>query len=252
MTATVTSEQRQRAAKAARQISACAAEAARILVTIFDFQVREDCPASMRERLEAAGRLISVTYPLGLMIDQVSNIYHVVNLRPELHWWQRRVMAESEISGQLSAGQLGMFLKKLCNALSLIYFEDEEKAAIPFRPKLPGYLTIPGAPDHVICGAALRSSNAVFQHYGVSWKEARPNSPRPRPEWLAGIIDTTTHMYRAVRLLPVAENCRQQLAKGEMTLQEITTAFKYIGIQLDYLPCYDRRDGEDESKIVLQ
>lgn len=185
--------------------------------------------------------LLPDTRCLAILIDLVSNIYHVTQLRPELYYWQQRVCQETA-----TAPQLGMFLSRLIEALQLIQFE-EQLANVTIN--LVGHRGLPLNKRHQISGPSLRAANAIFQCYEVSWKKAKPGTPAPHPHQIAGIIDTVTRMYRAVRLLPLVKAKKQELAQGKLTIQDVADFFKHIGVELEYLPTWKER--EEEAKIVL-
>lgn len=203
---------------------------------VMTFQVRPNC---------AITNLLPDKRCVAILIDLVSNVFQVAQLRPELRYWQKRVVAETA-----DAGQIGYFLSRLIEAVEQMYFEAEEKARIPFSLFLdppPGAVLPKGSP-HIICGAALRCGHAIAQHYITRWKNPQPEWPNPRPEWIGGLVDVHGQLYRPLRLLPHLRTWKQQLAQGSLTVQNVADVFKYIGIQLTYLPSY--MVGEEERRIV--
>lgn len=225
-----TLEEEQKRRTPLRGVSAPAADAAFTLMRLLNFKVREGQPIK---------NLIANRHCLAILIDQVSNIYHVTKIRPELYYWQRRVVNETA-----TAPQLGVFLQKLIEALRLIQFEDQQKDV---RFELSGHRGQPVGKQHVISAPALRAATGIFQCYEVSWKLSKSV---PQPKQIAGVIDTTVRLYRAVRLLPVVMEYKRRLARGDMTLQDITSFFKFVGIELEYLPTYEER--EEESLVVIK
>lgn len=100
---------------APHRISAAALHAARAILQLYDVSVK---PEGSVKNLRADERCLAI------LIDITSNVYRAAQLRPELRYWQQRMLA-----GNATASDIGKFLRKVGVELEYLpnYQEREEE-----------------------------------------------------------------------------------------------------------------------------
>lgn len=212
---------------------------------------------------------------LSIMIDWVSNVFRVANLRPEMKHW-----IELLHFGDPSAGQLWAFVNHMCNELELVPKDESIAEELPqWKPSYPSLVAaaLPPpvdpdrrrrfereAPSHIPgfkqtkkkVDALFSLSNAsrTTVTYLFAYYRFRPLSKDFPTEYMmqmdvARIVEVGIGLKRAMPALPLAKQCRDLLAAGKLDREGIKAYFRKFSVLLEYVPNY--RHHEEETKMLV-
>jgi hypothetical protein len=226
----------------ARRVSGAALHAARLILKHYRLTVKREWKEK-QPKLEADERCLAIA------IDYASGIIHVVNLRPELRYWQQRMS-----DGTAEPSGIAAFLRNVAETFEKLprpeHRDDITESVLP-QPAGAKWVT----PKHRLSRPAIEATRAIFTYYEVRPREdSKVFHADQDGGHIGSIIDTSIHAFRVLKLIPVVREQYRKVVEGKLTAEEVARFLLYLGVQLDRIPSYRARDEEtkliEEPKIV--
>ena len=222
----------------AHKTSAPALFVARRILTQYDLT-----PAI--ERWDAAALVRQKDNPtvcLAVIIDYATNVFQVVQHRPEVSYWQKRLMA-----GTATAPQIGLFVKKLLGGFDLLP-KDAVENKITTTMESPEQFG--GQPEiHSLTKASREAARFVYHYYLVTPKrKVSYGDENVERMQLARLVDAGLGVDRAMVAVPALREIDRRLSTGDITAEEIKKQFRELGVLLMSFPTYE--DHEEQTKLL--
>lgn len=221
--------------------SAPALRCTRVVMKAYALEVRP--PESL-----GTGRLDGLTNSerhVATLIDNATNVFRVVSLRPELHYWQRRLTA-----GTATAPHLVAFLKKMLVDLSSIprRTPQEEQQMVTFA--LPnGFAGAGLRPERrALSKAAVEASRVLHYYYDMTPSGRAQDAELDRLH-VAELVDATLGLSRVLALEDTLTAKKGDLMAGRMTEQDVRKLMRGVGVCFDKMPSY--AEAGEETKILV-
>ena len=193
------------------------------------------------------GRLDGLTNSerhVATLIDNATNVFRVASLRPELHYWQRRLSA-----GTAEPPQLVAFLSKVLAELESVprRTPQEEQQMVTF--KMPNGFADKGMrPEkRALSKFAVEASRVLFYYYRMRPKTTSAGDVADRI-CVAEMVDATLGLHRVMGIEPVLREKKAALILGKLTEESVRKLMRAAGIYFDKMPTYT--SGEDELKLL--
>ena len=219
----------------ARRVSAPALRTAIMLTQEYKFEVRPETGAN--------GMTGSVGH-VAIVIDYATGVYKVVEMRPELHYWQHQLTAR-----RAEAPQLAGYLKRLLEAFAQVpqYGPKERPSVIPIN-LLPEFRNI-GVVDELPATKNVEEMLRYLRHYYVITPVAeRPYDPVADRVRIMQIAIPHLGLDHAMRAVPLAEFYLERMKQGQVTQREVRECFRRLGIMMEHMPNY--WDRKEEMMLV--
>lgn len=220
----------------AHRTSASALHTARVILKNYDLTVRP--PETL-----VSGRIDNLKADeahLAIIIDYATNAFEVALLRPEVRYWQRRLM-----SGSATAPQIAGFMAKLLKAFALIPRNDASAPASTFA--LPKEFTVKQPKPVVLSKAACETSRFVFHYYEVHPHGHKADEDFDRHQ-IARLAEVSLGLDRAQNAVPLLAETLGSLEQGKATETDIRICLRKAGVLMQYLPTFEER--EEEVKLL--
>ncbi len=192
-----------------------------------------------------SGRLDGLTCSerhVATLIDHATNVFRVSCLRPELHYWQRRLTA-----GTAEPPQVAAFLSKVLTELRSVprRMPDEEQKVVAFAQ--PAAFAGQGLRQErrALAKFAVEASRVLFHYYEM--RPRKPGIPDDRVH-VAELVDATLGLSRVLSLEPLLRDKKDALVAGRLTEQDVRALMRSAGVHFDKMPTYTA--GEDELKLL--
>jgi hypothetical protein len=218
-----------------RKVSAAALQAARDVLREYALEIRP----------EYAGKAMTNTEGhVAIVIDYATGVYKIAELRPELAYWQKQILAKTATAPQLIG-----FLKRLLETLGQIprYGRNEELVQVAMRLPREWAMVI-GPQTQVITKAALEAARYLM-HYYIITPLALPSSggngvasARIDSVQVARLVNLNLGVSHALQAIPLAEAYLQRLNNGKADQKEIKFCFRDLDIYLSVLPAWSRTE----------
>ena len=219
--------------------SAAALHCAREIIKAYAMEPRppEELPSGRLDKLTAGERHVAT------LIDVATNAHEVVRLRPELHYWQRRLSA-----GTATAPQLASYLTKVLDALALV-----PRRAVDEAPVRSTFATYPQANQRLfqrvreIPKFALEATRVLFFYYRMEPRGRRADDGLDRIH-VAGVVSLCLALSRVMDIEADIRRTRDALLAGTVSEEDVARFLRNAGVAFDRLPGYEHR--EEEVKIL--
>jgi hypothetical protein len=193
------------------------------------------------------GRLDGLTASerhVATLIDNATNVFRVASLRPELHYWQRRLTAGTAVASQIAA-----FMSKMLTELQRVprRASDEEAMAITFA--MPAGFNGTGLrPERRLMSKfAVEASRVLFYYYAMTPLSGSPGPDADRIH-VAELVDAVLGLARVMDLEPVLCGKKDALIAGKLTENEVCALMRSAGVCFDKMPTY--KDNEESLKLL--
>lgn len=241
----------------AHRSSSAALHAARVILDHYNVSVipRE----RLRANVSAIPNLQATDAYMSVLIDYTTNAFEVVNLRPELKHWQKQLH-----EGEPTPGQLLMYLQHLIERMERVPKDKPVEERETFTPDaLPTGPRITFASEQVrlkaaqsaaktkisISSAAKQATVYLFAFYAFAAKKKTFFNETAMQMDVAKTIEVCLGLTKAMPALPLAKTCAQELRGGRLTLAQIKSYFRELGVLLEYLPNF--QGHEEETKLLV-
>jgi hypothetical protein len=218
--------------------SAPALRCARVVMGEYDMAVKP--PGSL-----STGRLDGLTASerhVATLIDTATNVFRVASLRPELHYWQRRLTA-----GTATAAQLAAFLSKMLTDLESVprRTPQEEQRMVTFA--MPNGFADKGMRPlrRPLAKFAVEAARVLFYYYDIAPRAQGHVDARLH---VAELVDAALGLSRVMALEDILREKKDALMAGKLTEESVRSLMRSAGVHLDKMPTY--RAGEEELKLL--
>jgi hypothetical protein len=216
----------------AHRVSAAALHAARVVLKNYTLEVKpvEELPSGRIPNLEASEKCVAI------IIDWMSNIFQVVELRTQLGECRKRMR-----QGTATAPQVAEILQRLSDAFDALPKESSGEAQSIVTLETP--IAFGGKPEqHVISKPSLEAARGIFYYYAVAPKD-KECTGNTRVN-IAKLIETSTGIARALPAVPVIAQCKEHLKQGHLTSDDIQKYLRRIATILTIFPGYENTQEE--------
>lgn len=221
--------------------SAPALRTARVILNNYDLEVRP--PETL-----VSGKIQNLTNSEGhvaVVVDYASNIYQITSLRPEVCFWQNRLMF-----GTATAPQIANFFKRLLDG-----FEALPKDTLEEVPTISTF-AVPPQHENVkpvtvkLSKPAKEVSRFIFHYYVPTLKgESVVYDDVTHRIKIAFLAEATLGLRRTYEFFPRLKAQLKMLIEGKVTEKDIKICLRAVGIVLEYIPTYEER--QEEGKILV-
>jgi hypothetical protein len=193
------------------------------------------------------GRLDGLTCSerhVATLIDNATNVFRVVSLRPELHYWQRRLTA-----GTATAPHLTAFLSKALEELATVprRTPEEEQELVTFA--MPsGFAGAGLRPERRALSKAAVEASRVLHYYYVMTPNGRAQDAALDRLHVAELVDATLGLSRVLAMEGMLAARKGDIMAGRMTEQDVRKLMRGVGVCFDKMPSY--ADAGEETKIL--
>lgn len=224
----------------AHYVSASALHTARVILASYELTPR---PPETLVSGSIPG-LTSSEAHVSVVIDFACNVFHLANLRPEMHYWHHRLH-----DGTATASQIAGFLKKCLAALEAIP-KDNQQIMADFE--VPRGFAQDGFAKQVtrrpLSKPAREVARFVFHYYFVKPKAGSSNEDVDRIN-IARLAEGSLGLVKALQIVPMVETGLKRLMEGHATETETRKCLREIGVLLEQLPQYQER--LEEGKVLV-
>jgi hypothetical protein len=196
----------------------------------------------------ATGRLDGLTASerhVATLIDYATNVFRVSSLRPEMHYWQRRLAA-----GTAEPAQIAAFLSKVLAELGSVPRRavNEERTTVTFAQ--PAAFAGRGLkPERrALSKAAAEAARVLFYYYDMSPRRPGHAGSDADRMHVAELVDATLGLFRVTSLEGMLREKKAALMAGRLTAESVQTLMRSVGVYFDKMPTYTA--GEDELKLL--
>jgi hypothetical protein len=215
----------------AHRVSAAALHAARVVLKHYTLEAKpiEELPSGRIPNLEATEKCLAI------VIDWMSNVFHVANVRPELRYWQERMHANTA-----TAPQIAGFLQRMLDAFAMLPKESVQEARVVTTLETPLEFGSNKPEQHVISKPALEAARGIFYYYRVtSKKKDFAGDVSVHRVYVAKLIEMSLGLHRASEAIPILQRWKVAMDAGKATADDIKKCLRAVGIMLEQLPNFE-------------
>jgi hypothetical protein len=181
---------------------------------------------------------------VAIVIDYATNVYKLVELRPELSWHQQQLSIH-----KAQAPQLAGYLKKLIEAMEQVprYAKDEQPTMVSLNLPIEFQGHVPSIA--ALTKASVEAARFLNDYYLIAPIQApdRLNAVRDLTR-IAQLTEVNLGLAGAMEGLPLARLFLDRLKNGQATEKEIRICFRDLGVYLESMPNY--KDRREEMRAV--